>query len=332
MHFVTTHPRTPSASDRPGAVLVLLVLFLALPAPACAIVCASPAITLAVDGIDPADPLLAAADPASWLARFEAAYESGDAVAYGALLADDFRFVFADSASRARFPAGFTREDELSSYTRLFRGAVTAEGVVLPRAASIDVSWDGVRVEADPAHPGDTGRAVVHVAVATLAIRFVDGTGVRDEAPHAFWLELAAGCGRDAPAWICHRWVERPDEPAVVALLADGDPAAEIVPAVGAGELATTPLWTAWPNPLHAGQALSFVYEVAEGGADVALELFDVTGRARATLDRGPRAAGRHLARWDGRSDAGVRLGAGVYFLRARVGGRVERERVILVR
>lgn len=276
-------------------------------------------------------PRTSSATPETWLATFESTYESGDATAYAALLGDDFRFVFGDAESRERFPDGFTCEEELSSYRRLFSGAVTAEGQVLPRAASIDVTWSGVRVLPDPEHPGDEGHAVIHVAAATLAIRFADGTMVRDTAPHAFWLVLRAEKAGGDARWVCRRWVERPEDEAIAVPLAASDPAGGILPAED-GALAAAPLWTAWPNPLRAGQSLSFVYEVAADGAEVALELYDVTGRARATLERGRRPGGRHLARWDGRDDGGVRLAAGVYFLRARVGDRIERERVILLR
>lgn len=276
-------------------------------------------------------PPSAAATPADWLARFESAYESGDADAYAALLADDFRFVFGDAENQARFPGGFTRDEELSSYTRLFRGAVGADGRVLPRAESIDVTWQDVRVLPDPEHADDPGFALVHVAAATLAIRFADGSRVRDTAPHAFWLVLVADPDDGTSGWTCRRWVERPADEELAPRLAAGDPAGGIVPA-GDGALASAPLWTAWPNPLRAGQSLSFAYEVAAEGAEVSLVLYDVSGRARATLERGRRGGGRHLARWDGRDDGGVRLASGVYFLRATVGGRTERERVILLR
>jgi hypothetical protein len=276
-------------------------------------------------------PRTSSASPEDWLATFESTYESGDAAAYAALLGEDFRFVFGDAENRERFPDGFTRAEELSSYTRLFSGAVTAAGRVLPRAESIDVTWEGVRVMADPEHADDARYAVVLVRSARLAIRFADGTEAHDAAPHAFWLVLVAGDGGGGSGWICRRWVERPVDSKPAIPLAASDPAGGILPAED-GALAAAPLWTAWPNPLRAGQSLSFVYEVAVDGAEVALELFDVTGRARATFERGRRPGGRHLARWDGRNDGGGRLAAGVYFLRARVGDRIERERVILVR
>jgi flagellar hook assembly protein FlgD len=51
-----------------------------------------------------------------------------------------------------------------------------------------------------------------------------------------------------------------------------------------------------------------------------------------AAIEHGTKPAGRHVARWNGRNDAGVRAAPGVYFLRAHVGGREERSRVIVVR
>ncbi len=60
-------------------------------------------------------------------------------------------------------------------------------------------------------------------------------------------------------------------------------------------------------------------YELASP-AGVVATVFDVRGRrARVLLDV-TQAAGRHTLLWDGRSDAGARLGTGVYFLRLQLG------------
>ncbi len=272
-----------------------------------------------------ATPVDARPEPSSWLAAFERIYESGDSAAYGALLGEDYRFVSGDADLEARFPEGFTRRDELSSYARLFRGAIAADGTPLPRALRVDVVWQDVRVLPDPEFPDDPAHALVHVGQATLAIGFADGSSMRDTAPHAFWLVLAAG----ERAWICRRWVERPASEALAGI---ADPPGAIVLAADAPNPALAPSWIPFPNPAPAGAGVSYAYDVAAAGEDVALELFDAAGRRVTAIERGARAAGRHVARWNGRNDAGVRVAPGVYFLWVRVGVREERSRVIVVR
>jgi hypothetical protein len=66
------------------------------------------------------------------------------------------------------------------------------------------------------------------------------------------------------------------------------------------------------PNPLSARTNIEFV--LAEEGA-AALAIYDLSGRRRATLLDGIQSAGRHVASWDGRSDLGARLPAGIYFV-----------------
>jgi flagellar hook assembly protein FlgD len=50
----------------------------------------------------------------------------------------------------------------------------------------------------------------------------------------------------------------------------------------------------------------------------VQLEIFDVSGRHVRTLVDRVLGAGEHRANWDGRDDAGSRVGSGVYFARYR--------------
>ena len=52
----------------------------------------------------------------------------------------------------------------------------------------------------------------------------------------------------------------------------------------------------------------------------VDVSVFDITGRRIRNLVGGLQQAGSYVATWDGRSDDGIRMTKGVYFLRARVG------------
>ena len=84
------------------------------------------------------------------------------------------------------------------------------------------------------------------------------------------------------------------------------------------------------PNPMVAGRTAQLWYRLPEAGQP-RLHILDVTGRSVASLDQGPRSAGVHLARWDGR-DARRRAAApGVYFLRIDVAGQASAGRVLLL-
>jgi flagellar hook assembly protein FlgD len=64
--------------------------------------------------------------------------------------------------------------------------------------------------------------------------------------------------------------------------------------------------------------------------ATVRLTVLDVAGRVRAVLAEGPRAAGRHTLRWDGRVESGAKLPTGVYLLRLEAAGRESSQKLIL--
>jgi len=81
----------------------------------------------------------------------------------------------------------------------------------------------------------------------------------------------------------------------------------------------TTPGVTllARPNPFR-GEAQ--VELVLPQPASVAVTVLDVTGRRVRTLAEGPRAAGTHAFRWDGRDEAGRASAPGLYLVRASDG------------
>ncbi len=87
----------------------------------------------------------------------------------------------------------------------------------------------------------------------------------------------------------------------------------------------------AQPNPFTASTEVR--YSVAGGRVElVDIAVYDVSGRLVRTLYRGTRGPGSYVAAWDGRNDEGAAAGAGVYFLRADVGGGQAFERLVLMR
>ena len=63
--------------------------------------------------------------------------------------------------------------------------------------------------------------------------------------------------------------------------------------------------------------------------AAVELSVYDLNGRRVATLHHGALKAGVSEFSWSGRDDGGSRLGAGVYFYRAIVGGNAISRRMV---
>lgn len=81
------------------------------------------------------------------------------------------------------------------------------------------------------------------------------------------------------------------------------------------------------PNPARASVHLPL--EVPEPGR-LKVVVLDAHGRDVATLADGAVAAGSRALAWDGRTAAGRRAAPGVYFVRARLGGRETATRVVL--
>ena len=83
-------------------------------------------------------------------------------------------------------------------------------------------------------------------------------------------------------------------------------------------------------NPLRETESQRDV--LSEPVAEVTLAIYDVTGRLVRVLDRGPKKAGPHQARWDALDAGGSRSAAGVYWYRLQVGDREEARSVLLLR
>ena len=74
-------------------------------------------------------------------------------------------------------------------------------------------------------------------------------------------------------------------------------------------------LYASRPNPFHSRATIRF--SIARRG-EVAIEIYDVSGRLRRTVADGIYDAGEHSLTWDGADDAGRRTGAGIYWMQMR--------------
>ncbi|MEO5618606.1 MAG: FlgD immunoglobulin-like domain containing protein, partial [Candidatus Eisenbacteria bacterium] len=85
------------------------------------------------------------------------------------------------------------------------------------------------------------------------------------------------------------------------------------------------------PAPNPSGGLTSFRFALP-AAARLSVEIVDVGGRRIRTLARGAWPAGSHRIDWDGRSEAGGRVAAGIYFVTVETDGRRESRRFVRLR
>ena len=83
------------------------------------------------------------------------------------------------------------------------------------------------------------------------------------------------------------------------------------------------------PNPFNSGTVISW-FQLQPG--EVRLEVFALTGQRVAVLHVGPREAGMHRLRWDGRDDQGRPLASGVYVYRLLTSAGAQTRKLTLLR
>lgn len=156
---------------------------------------------------------------------------------------------------------------------------------------------------------------------------YYDGVGVPVQGGWSTFTATYVGTAQDAglPITICLTSLSVQGNFDNVRLSDSTDPA-------GVGDPRTSrpvPL-QARPNPFSGVTQVRFSLE---RGSMVALRVFDVSGREIRTLLHGAALeAGAHEVSWDGRDDAGIRQGSGLYFLAVDSDAGRSVERVLLIR
>jgi hypothetical protein len=108
----------------------------------------------------------------------------------------------------------------------------------------------------------------------------------------------------------------------------DPEPAQAAPPAVAAAPVFRDALVGVYPNPFPGRTTVRFSNAVA---GPARLAIYDVTGRlVRVVLDRTIQP-GDHRTEWDGRSAGGMRVPAGVYFVRLQVGSLDDSRKIVLI-
>jgi hypothetical protein len=85
-----------------------------------------------------------------------------------------------------------------------------------------------------------------------------------------------------------------------------------------------------YPNPFNPATTINF--DVALGGGEAVLQIFNLLGEEIRTLIRGTVQAGSHAAVWDGRDEAGQDVPSGIYLYQLRVGSFVASEKMLIIR
>ena len=83
------------------------------------------------------------------------------------------------------------------------------------------------------------------------------------------------------------------------------------------------------PNPSFTGSAVAFSLDRS---GPVRLRIVDVAGRVLRILEKGTLGKGRHVARWDGRTDDGRQVAPGLYLVELRSQQRVATQKLVLSR
>ncbi len=83
------------------------------------------------------------------------------------------------------------------------------------------------------------------------------------------------------------------------------------------------------PNPFNPTTMISFTLGARE---HVTIAVYDASGRLVRTLVDDTRGVGAHQIQWDGRDDAGVTVGSGVYFYRLTAGKHTESKKMVMLK
>jgi hypothetical protein len=90
-----------------------------------------------------------------------------------------------------------------------------------------------------------------------------------------------------------------------------------------------TTLYQNYPNPFNPTTSIAFYLPAR---ASVALAIFDVSGARVRLLAADTRPEGKHVVQWDGKNDAGLRVGSGVYYYRLQAGKATLTKKLVVVR
>lgn len=86
------------------------------------------------------------------------------------------------------------------------------------------------------------------------------------------------------------------------------------------------------PNPFNPTTRIEYGVPANGGAVAVRLVIYDTAGRQVRALVTGTQTPGVHRALWDGRDDAGRRVGSGIFYSRLQVGGQSLTRKLVLLK
>ena len=84
-----------------------------------------------------------------------------------------------------------------------------------------------------------------------------------------------------------------------------------------------------YPNPFNPSTLIQFDLPKQ---AQVKIDIFNVLGKEIAEIANNVYSAGTHQVVWNGRTNAGVQLSSGVYFVRLNAGSLTDTKKVVLMK
>jgi hypothetical protein len=269
----------------------------------------------------------ALAGPTGVLEHLADAYRSMLVAGVDAVLSADYRFhaVGENGENLLSFADGSPREYEMRSVRGMLEGVTRDGKVVMAKADSVGMSFDGISADMDPEHPDSTQQyLVLTVTRAQWGIRLANGNHMWNKPSlHVFHVVrgdaavLAPGQTADPERWYIRRWLE--DVSGLRTALGEKkgdcgehDPSTE--PVVAAG-MALTPARPqalgirALTNPACSALRVSCDLPTDEAAK---VEVYDVSGRLVNSKPLPAKSAGNVTVD----AGAGAHLIPGVYWVR----------------
>ncbi|MEP0827805.1 MAG: T9SS type A sorting domain-containing protein [bacterium] len=103
-------------------------------------------------------------------------------------------------------------------------------------------------------------------------------------------------------------------------------------PSGNAGKLPNTPISFSienFPNPFNAVTVINYSLPRR---ATVSVDIFNILGQKVKTLVQGEKPAGYHSVLWDGKNEAGIEVGSGIYFYRLKAGQFTQSKKMLLLK
>jgi hypothetical protein len=280
--------------------------------------------------------------PSAGLEKLAQAYRNLSVAGIDAMLTRDYRFhaIGANAENLLRFTDGYTRENELESVRGMLEGVTRDGRVIMPKADSVGMSFDGILPGVDPEHPDSTQHyQVLTVTRAQFGIRLANGRHLTNQpCRHVFHVVrgdvalLAPGQPADPDRWYIRRWLEDVSGLRTALNEKRGD-CGERDPGTGPAVASGRPPGPGLPRTLGiraltnpACSALRVSCDLP-GSEPARVEVYDVSGRLVNTRQLEVKAAGNLIVD----AGAGAHLIPGVYWVRLGQAKRHPSTRMVVV-